>query len=489
MSSYPSSPALLPAQPSLEQLRKLAKDLKRAVAAREPDAIGRVQQVLPESGGEITITQAQFVLAREYGFPSWPKLKAYVERITGAPMAQRIFVTEPQYFEGRAQGLLTTVRDGIATSLEQVRRFHPKFAGASDAEIKGASLSEDDGRLILAREHGFESWKALTAHLKALEKGATVEPFALAFQALKAGDMEAFTRVLRQDPSLVNAWGTNGNTLLNLAGSTRRLEATKLLLELGADPNLGNRYGWTPLHAAAYSNQREFAEVLLAAGASPQISARGEGGTPLVQALFWGHAEMADFLAGYGIFPNNLRAAAGLGRVDLLETFFLADGTLRPEAGVAREFYRPHGGFLECALTNNPQEILDEALSYAARCSRIPAMEFLLAHGAEVNGEAYNGRALHWAVHKGHLEAMTFLLDRGAEVNGISNFGGERGLTPLHISCWGGQLEAAKLLISRGADPELRDPTYNGTPLGWAQYNGQPNVADYLKTVTPSVLK
>jgi hypothetical protein len=70
----------LPQRPRLEQLRRQAKDLLKELHSGKPDAVGRLR----ESGPEIDVppfklSQAQFVIAREYGFESWPKLKRQVE--------------------------------------------------------------------------------------------------------------------------------------------------------------------------------------------------------------------------------------------------------------------------------------------------------------------------------------------------------------------------------------------------------------------------
>ena len=57
----------LPAAPSLEHLRKQAKELVRE----------------RRGGAEpLRLSDAQRIVAREYGFPSWPRLKAYVDRVT-----------------------------------------------------------------------------------------------------------------------------------------------------------------------------------------------------------------------------------------------------------------------------------------------------------------------------------------------------------------------------------------------------------------------
>ena len=142
------------------------------------------------------------------------------------------------------------------------------------------------------------------------------------------------TELLDAHPELVELRGTNGNDLFGMAND---IEITRLLLERGAEVNRGNDYGWTKLHQAGYGNDSALARLLLDAGARTDLYARGDGGTPLIAALFWGHREVAELL---GLEPGNLRVAAGLGKEDMIDELV---GT--PAAGAHRGFYRPHGGF------------------------------------------------------------------------------------------------------------------------------------------------
>jgi hypothetical protein len=64
----------LPARPDLDQLRHQAKDLLRAARAADPAAVARIRAV----SGRMTLADAQLAVAREYGFASWPQLKAEV---------------------------------------------------------------------------------------------------------------------------------------------------------------------------------------------------------------------------------------------------------------------------------------------------------------------------------------------------------------------------------------------------------------------------
>jgi hypothetical protein len=66
----------LPARPDLAQLRRQARELHRAALAGDADALRRMRRV----SGNVGLSAAQLAIAREYGFASWPQLKAEVER-------------------------------------------------------------------------------------------------------------------------------------------------------------------------------------------------------------------------------------------------------------------------------------------------------------------------------------------------------------------------------------------------------------------------
>ena len=133
------------------------------------------------------------------------------------------------------------------------------------ASVKDVSVAE--ARRDLAARHGFASWRALRRHVEAMASGEVPPtPFVLAYRAIEADDREALAALLDRFPELVAQRGTNGNDLLGMAGDRALVP---LLLERGADPNRGNDYGWTKLHQAGYADDRDLAELLLAAGRAP----------------------------------------------------------------------------------------------------------------------------------------------------------------------------------------------------------------------------
>ncbi len=87
---------------------------------------------------------------------------------------------------------------------------------------------------------------------------------------------------------------------------------------------------------------------------------------------------------------------------------------------------------------------------------------------------------LHDAVKRGDVEAITSLLD---DHPGLANSVSEtdaRLTYPLHVAAEFDQLAAARLLISRGADPALVDAENDDTALGWAAFFGRPRLVEML---------
>jgi ankyrin repeat protein len=412
-------------QLSLEQLRKQAKDRVRQRRA---------------AGQDVKLAEVQFELAREMGFHSWPKLKAYVERLA----LEQPFRTDLDYYEGRAHGIATV-----------------------------NSVSAAEGRRDLAARHGFSSWGELRRHVEAMRSGEEpATPFVLAYEAIEENDRERLVGLIDRFPDLVVQRGTNGNDLLGMAGD---LSIVALLLERGADPNRGNDYGWTKLHQAGYGNDRELATLMLGSGARTDLFARGDGGTPLVAALFWGHRDVVPLL---GREPANLRVAAGLGDLGLIRNLV---GT--PQAGAHRGFYRPHGGFPAWEPSDDPQEVLDEALVWAAKADRADAIRLLVELGARVDADPYRGTALTWAAANGRVGAIRTLVELGADVDQRGTFGGPShgdGVTAIHLAAQSGQREAVALLLGLGADPLIQDKLHGGNALGWARVGGHEGLADIL---------
>ncbi|WP_158887476.1 ankyrin repeat domain-containing protein [Amycolatopsis anabasis] len=461
----------IPATANLGQLRKRAKELLRAHRSGAPEALDRVKSVHPRPSDPLKLTEAQLVLARELGFPSWPKLQAYVRRVEAhGPDLQHAYHSDVDYYAERAYGLLASAEDGTADAVAAFARWRQP-------------LTRQGARTVVAREHGFDSWRALRKHVGNL--AGSGEPFARAYRAVEARDLDGLANLVDRFPELVRARGTNGNDLLGMAGATCDERLSRVLLDRGADPASANAHGWTPLHQAAYSDLPLLAELLLEAGAPADVPARGDGGTPLIAALFWGHRKTAELLAGHGLAPGNLRVAAGLGRLDLLDELLHPDGTLSAEAGAHREFYRPHSGFPFWRPSPDPAEIRDEALAWAARNDRVDALRVLVERGARVDADVYRGTALTWAAFCGRVRAVRALLTLGADPDRRGTFGGPdhgQGVTALHLAAQNGHLDVLTTLLDAGADPTISDESHDGLAEDWADFGEHPEAAELLRT-------
>jgi ankyrin repeat protein len=374
---------------------------------------------------------------------------------------ERAYRGDIGYYEERADGLYASARDGTESTLARFARW-------------GAPLTPEGARVVLARQHGFGTWEELRRYVGALnERG---DQFALAFRAIEAQDPNALRDLLDGNPGLVKQVGTNGNDLLGFAAAKCDERLVRLLLERGAAPGHGNAHNWTALHQAAYNGLPILAEMLIAAGAPIAAAARGIGGTPLIVALFWGKRDVAHRLAEESLVPGNLRVAAGLGRLELLEKLAPSPGLVVSAAGAQRGFYRPHSGFPAWRPADDPQEVLDEALTWAARNDRADAIRALAACGASLDTDVYRGTALAWAASRGHVNSLCALLALGADPNAPTTFGGpdhgERA-TALHLAAESNHVDVIRLLLDAGADPTIHDARHDHTPAGWAKHGGQ----------------
>lgn len=273
-----------------------------------------------------------------------------------------------------------------------------------------------------------------------------------AMTAIASGDIDRLRLLLKDDPSLATAVSSRSHptllqcVVLDAADLPNKIEMAQVLIGAGAEIN-------GPMGAAASIDNAESAAALLDAGA--ELNAV-DGWSPLEEALYWCNYRVINLLLERGASLHNLRIAAGLGRVDLIEGFFNADGSLKPEAGkVDWPFRNP------CKTLKQPtaeeaadrQNIINNAFIYACAHGRVEAAKLLLEKGAEINaippGFDYAGTGLHYAALQGQRATVEFLLERGA-------------------------------------DPNLKDQKVHNTPASWAEYGGHMELRDHLLQRTAS---
>jgi ankyrin repeat protein len=86
-------------------------------------------------------------------------------------------------------------------------------------------------------------------------------------------------------------------------------------------------------------------------------------------------------------------------------------------------------------------------------------------------------RAFAFACINGQQHTAEKLLAHGAQINQIAY----SDLTGLHWAAYRDQSDMARFLLEKGADPTIRDPNYDSTPLGWAIYHGNDAVRQILE--------
>jgi hypothetical protein len=165
------STSRLPARPSLEQLRKQSKELLRDFRAGAPSAVGRLGGVIPRladpaQSDDVSLADAQFVLAREYGFENWANLVRHVEAIVSSRRLEE-FEQIPSDLLAAYHGDLDALQRmgeyfGRHISLEELRkRTQERLSAMPDAESRIANFSLADAQGVVARIYGYESWAKL----------------------------------------------------------------------------------------------------------------------------------------------------------------------------------------------------------------------------------------------------------------------------------------------------------------------------------------
>jgi ankyrin repeat protein len=244
------------------------------------------------------------------------------------------------------------------------------------------------------------------------------------------------------------------------------------LFKAGCDVATADHEGFAPLHVAAMAGHHELARRLLEAGAPRTGRVYGtDGGTPLALALFYGEREVSSLLADPPE-PDNLRTAAALGR-DLSRFFRGSEVVARASAGT--EFTLGWCGKSFVERTNSRQELLDEALRWAAMNEQLGAMGELCSRGANVNASPFRGTPLTYSAGYNKVKSVCWLLDHGADPNLRHDFGGDGhgcNAVALHLAAQHGALDAIRVLVERGADVNARDGKFDGTPLQWAAHVG-----------------
>ncbi len=294
-----------------------------------------------------------------------------------------------------------------------------------------------DAQFIIARLQGFTSWRGMAEHIEQLTKSSSsVAQFEVAANAVVSGDVRTLKRLLQENSGLVRERSrrehratllhyTSANGIEGYRQKTPKniVEIADLLLKSGAEVDAtADVYGagCTTLGLAATSIHPELAGVqeallqtLLDHGAViDKPGSSGNARSAVIACLANGRQPAARFLAAHGA-KLDLESAAGIGRLDIVESFVNSDGTLKRPA-TKKDL---QNGFLWACMYG---------------CQNV--VVFLLERGADLLEPLDSGAtALHWAAGGAHVNVVRLLLDRGAPLEELNMWGG----TVLEHAGWG----------------------------------------------------
>ena len=155
----------LPARPSLEYARKEAKTLLRQLRAGDREALARARSRHPRlsetAPSNVRLADAQFVLAREYGFASWPRLVRYMGDVERQQHGHPQIHGGLAGLERDARWVLAGHRARRSSAGRTLAAYVPRFYGLPLDEVFDSIVTEEEARLAVARSNGAASWAVL----------------------------------------------------------------------------------------------------------------------------------------------------------------------------------------------------------------------------------------------------------------------------------------------------------------------------------------
>lgn len=454
MSIDPSqTPRQLPERPNLRHLKEQAKDCLR-------------------SGAATSIADAQFQIARRYGFSSWPKLKAHVDELVAADALQRAMDGEDAEEAGR-----------LMTRYPQLQAMVDRLCGVG-------------------------SWLKMKARVATQAVAAQTEVGQLK-RAIDTENIDRVKAMMITNPGLHRApigYGKNGPLTWVAecrvpwqSPSATRLAMAAWMIDHGSDVHQG---GDGPLMRAALNGDRiPMMELLVARGAD--VNAAWNGTFPMIFAACEAVDPVAlKWLLDHGADPN-VEGSPEIPGTAL--DYVVASYVRSPQLGACIDILLRAGGLtkynipavldLLCGRLDHLRERLaaDPALIHC----RFPELDVGATGGRMLTLKG--ATLLHVAAEYQNLDAVRLLVELGADVNARATVdsAGVGGQTPIFHAATQREdagLPVVRLLLQRGADLSIRvkvpghyerpDEIIECTPLGYVlRFKDEPNGPDKVRTM------
>lgn len=286
----------------------------------------------------------------------------------------------------------------------------------------------------------------------------------------KFGSVQDVEQVFQQNPSALNGQDDEGMTPLACAVVQEQIEVAQFLLDKGADPNIPNKNGLTPLEHACgrdKTNALMLAKMLLAKGASVNATnVTRETIPPLEWAISSDNLELVKLLVDRGA---EVKTKTDVGSTPLHTA---AD---RGDTEIAAILIA-HGAEVNAKITGGTTP-----LHNAAENGSADIVKLLLSKGAEVDAKLYNGiTPLFQAAGRGGertgAACVDLLLAHGADINVTD----EDGNTLLHTAAYYGNQAVIELLVAHGEAVNVKNKR-GETPVQIAANNNHPAIMEFLR--------
>ncbi|MBC8106559.1 MAG: ankyrin repeat domain-containing protein [Anaerolineae bacterium] len=433
---------------NLEQQRKLAKELLKAIRASDVDAIERFRATKLDAN-DPKLADAQLVIAREAGFDSWPKLVKELEK-------------------SELHAAMTAMHSNDAATLRRVLRISP-----SVRRLVNAPIGPFGGRPINMAAHSRELLDVL------IDAGADIN--------LRSEWKEGPFGVLDYAPEdVARHLVANRGAILTAHAAARLGWFDELRKIVEANPKVVHEKGGDGQRPLHFAKTPAIAEYLLDHGAEIDARCVDHHSTPAQYALAE-RPDVARFLLERGATPD-IFMPARLGDV-ALATKLIEENPACVTARVNWSNYPPVPPFNtycwslgfyvsphEVALKFGQQEVYDLLMRNSPPIVRVfdaawrgdePTARAAIADQPDVmrSFQPEHHSMLAQAVHHQRDAAVKLMLDLGFDPSG----GGVDGGTALHQAAWVGRPDYIEMLLPKTAALiNQRDPTHGGTPLGWA---------------------